>query len=354
METKMTGDGLRSYREHRQLSQQELAVWLNETLGRKYDPVKIERWESGVERLPPSVDSALRDANRSTSRTTLRDGQPLHAKIIAFANQKGGVGKTTSAINAAYLLTTLGYQVLLVDCDPQGSATIHLGVKPEACEIEGKNLTALLIRDLPTEEALRPVCDGQFDLIPSSISLAEAEAVLATDPLAGLALQAKLEEVADRYDAIVLDCPPNLGFVSVSALAAADGIIIPSQAEMLSVMGISSLIKTVERVRRRVKKPCTILGILPTLYNARRTVDQEMLRRLEKYATQAGYRLFRPVRDSSDYGKSVVAARPTLQFAPDAPGADSYAEVVATIAKTLLVSLSPESQKSGETVHGTT
>jgi len=332
MTGKLSGDDLRRFRESRQFGQQELAVWLNEKLGRKYDRTKISRWETGAERVPQLVDSVVCEARRRP----VHGGPLTEAKVIAFANQKGGVGKTTSAINTGYLLAGAGYRVLLIDCDPQGSATIHLGIKPDARDLEGKTLTYLLTRDLPTLEAVIPVCDGLFDLIPSSISLAEAEAVLASDPLAGLALQSKIEEVGDRYDVVILDCPPNLGFVSVSTLAAADGLVIPSQAEMLSVMGISSLIKTVERVRRRVKKPCTILGILPTLYNARRTVDQEMLRRLESYAGQAGFRLFPPVRDASDYGKSVVAARPTLQLTPDAPGADSYADVADTIARTFL------------------
>lgn len=332
MSEKLTGDDLRTFREARQFGQQELATWLNEKLGRKYDRAKISRWETGAERPPQLVESVVRDA----LRRPVRRSAATEAKVIAFANQKGGVGKTTSAINTAYLLVNAGYRVLLVDCDPQGSATIHLGVKPDARDLEGKTLTYLLTRDIPTQETIIPVCEGLFDFIPSSISLAEAEAVLASDPLAGLALQSKIEEVGDRYDVVILDCPPNLGFVSVSALAAADGLVIPSQAEMLSVMGISSLIKTVERVRRRVKKPCAILGILPTLYNARRTVDQEMLRRLESFARQAGFRLFPPVRDASDYGKSVVAARPTLQLTPEAPGADSYADVVETIIRTFL------------------
>jgi chromosome partitioning protein len=347
MEAKLSGDELRAFREGRQFGQQELAAWLNDKLGRKYDRTKISRWETGAERVPQLVESAVRETQRRPPRAE----PAAEAKVIAFANQKGGVGKTTSAINTAYLLVGAGYRVLLVDCDSQGSATIHLGIKPEARDLEGKTLTHLLTRDLPTLEAVMPVCDGLFDLIPSSISLAEAEAVLASDPLAGLALQSKIEEVGDRYDAVILDCPPNLGFVSVSALAAADGLVIPSQAEMLSVMGISSLIKTVERVRRRIKKPCTILGILPTLYNARRTVDQEMLRRLETYARQAGFRLFPPVRDASDYGKSVVAARPTLQLTPEAPGADSYADVTATIIRTFLKA-APQTETQTETPHG--
>lgn len=342
MDAKTGGDELKAFRETRSFGQQELAGWLNERLGRKYDRAKISRWETGAERVPQLVESVIRETRRQAS------GAPhAGAGVVAFANQKGGVGKTTSAINTAYLLAASGRRVLLVDCDPQGSATIHLGVKPEARDLEGKTLTHMLTRDLPTAEAIVPVCDGLFDLVPSSISLAEAEAVLATDPLAGLALQSKIEEVADRYDAVILDCPPNLGFVSVSALAAADGLLIPSQAEMLSVMGISSLIKTVERVRRRVRKPCRVLGILPTLYNARRTVDQEMLRRLEAYAAQAGFRLFPAVRDASDYGKSVVAARPTLQLAPDAPGAASYAEVANAIVRTVL-----EARTATEAAHG--
>lgn len=332
----MTGEELRAYRESRGLSAQDMVTKLNERLERKYDRARLSRWETGAEPIPKLVETALKNATPLPHRSG-------RAVVVALANQKGGVAKTTSAINTTYVLAKQGMRVLLVDCDPQGSATLHLGIAPGEREEEERTLAHMLVKELPTMEAVVSVCDGLFDLIPSSIYLAEVEASLATDPLAGLALQSKMEEVADRYDVIVLDCPPNLGFVSVSALVAADALIVPSQTEMLSVMGIPALLKTMERVRRRAKTRCKVLGILPTLFNARRMVDQEMLRRLQSFAQESGLALYPPVKDASDYGKAAATMRPTLEMSPNAPGADSYHAVAASILAFV---------KAQETAHG--
>ncbi|AWK89860.1 AAA family ATPase [Azospirillum thermophilum] len=326
MAEKMSGAELRAYRENRQLDQAGLAAWLNERLNRRYDRNKVSAWETGSTPIPDLVSTVVRDALTSRSRPSSGP-----ARIVAFANQKGGVAKTTSALNTAILLAQRGKRVLLVDCDPQGSATLHLGEKPLKLDEQGKTLTWLLTRDTPTAEAIVPVCDGQFDLIPSSISLAEAEASLVTNPLAGGVLQGKLEEVVDRYDVLLLDCPPNLGYISVTALAAADALIVPCQTEGLAYAGIASLFSTVDKVRRFAKKNIRLLGILPTLYNARRIADQEVLGRLQRQAEKLNVRLFTPVRDAADYGKSFLAGRPVLELNPKAAGAESYAEIADAI-----------------------
>ncbi|HYD64768.1 AAA family ATPase [Azospirillum sp.] len=326
MADKISGAELRAYREGRQLDQAGLAAWLNERLDRRYDRNKVSAWETGSTPVPDLVSTVVRDALAARTRTASGP-----ARIVAFANQKGGVAKTTSALNTATLLAQRGKKVLLVDCDPQGSATLHLGQKPQKLDEVGKTLTWLLTKDTPTAEAIIPVCDGQFDLIPSSISLAEAEATLVTNPLAGGVLQSKLEEVVGRYDVLLLDCPPNLGYISVTALAAADALIVPCQTEGLAYAGIASLFSTVDKVRRFAKKNIRLLGILPTLFNARRTADQEVLGRLQRQSEKMGVRLFTPVRDAADYGKSFLAGRPVLELNPKAAGAESYAEIADAI-----------------------
>lgn len=325
----MTGEELRAYRESRQLGQQEFAQYLNEKLNRKYDRNKISRWETGGEKVPDVVEMLLRERQHKPPRAA-------RAQVVAIANQKGGVAKTTTSLNVAYLLAKDGVRVLVVDCDPQGSATIHLGVRPDRCDAEGKTLAHMLDTDLPTVDAIVPVCDGLFDLVPSSISLADTEAKLTSDPTGGLALGNKLEEVGDRYDIIILDCPPNLGLMSVSGLIAADGLVIPCQTEMLSVMGLTGLLKTVSRVRRRTKHPLAMIGIVPTLFNARRSADQEMLRHMEQFAKNSGYRLFTPVRDVADYGKAVMDGKVAVQLSPNVAGAETYAEIAQAITGALL------------------
>lgn len=324
----MTGEELRAYRDACGLGQQELAQTLNEKLGRRYDRNKISRWENGAERIPQLVAAAL-----NVRRTGAPAGIPAAglaagpALVTVCVNQKGGVGKTTSTVNVAYLLARRGARVLVVDCDPQANATVHFGVDPHERDIARRTLTHVLFADAPMPESVVPVCDGLLHLLPSSISLAAADAEILKEPNGALLLREKIDEVRESYDFIMIDCPPNLGQVTVSALNAADQVLIPSQTEMLSIMGIPMLLETLSKVRRRVNPKVAVLGVLPTLHKARRLQDQAMMDELRRIADGARLRVFTPVKDAADYAKGVIAGRPTLELNPTAAGADSYGEV---------------------------
>ncbi len=323
----MTGEELRAYRDACGMGQQELAQLLNDKLGRRYDRNKVSRWENGAERIPQLVATAL--ARSQPSGIPAPVGGP--ALVMVCVNQKGGVGKTTSTVNIAYLLARQGARVLVVDCDPQANATIHFGIDPHERDLARRTLTQILFADVPLAEAAVPVCDGLLALVPSSISLATADAEILKEPNGTLLLREKLDEVRGSYDFIIIDCPPNLGQVTVSALNAADQVLIPSQTEMLSIMGIPMLLETLSKVRRRVNPKVAVLGVLPTLHKVRRLQDQAMMTELRRIADGARLRLFTPVRDAADYAKGVTAGRPTLEMNPAVAGADSYADVAAAL-----------------------
>jgi chromosome partitioning protein len=323
----MTGDELRALREGRKMGQPELAAHLNAKLGRKYDRNRISRWENGAEAIPQLVAAALQGGIGADPA-----GIPaaVHgpAQVVVLVNQKGGVGKTTSTVNLAYLLARAGRRTLIIDCDPQANASIHLGIDPHEREVAKRTVTQVLFADLPVAEAVVPVCDHTFELLPSSISLSTADAELLKEPNGTLLLREKIDEIRDDYDFVLIDCPPNLGQLTVSALNAADQVLIPSQTEMLSIMGIPMLLETLSKVRRRVNPKIRVLGILPTLHNPRRVQDQAMMGELEAMATQSRLKLFKPVRDAADYAKGVMAGRPALSLSPNASGGDSYSQVV--------------------------
>jgi chromosome partitioning protein len=325
----MTGEELRRYREQRGMNQQELVTWLNERLNRRYDRAKVSRWESGAERIPQTVASALK-----------ADGEPVGIPAVAMratplvfcaANQKGGVAKTTTCVNVAWLLAGAGRRVLLVDCDPQANATVHLGVDPHEQELAKATLTHALKSTRPMREFVVPVCDGMFDLLPSSISLAATDRELLRQPNGTLVLRAKLAQLAGHYDYVVLDCPPHLGELTVSVLNAADQLLIPTQTEMLSMMGIPQLFETIAGVRELVNPHLQVLGILPTMYSPRRLQDEQVMAELREMAAAQGLRLFSPVRRAADYAKSVMAGKPGLAVNPNSAGAESYGEIAAAL-----------------------
>lgn len=322
----MSGEELRRYREDRGMNQQELVSWLNERLNRRYDRAKISRWETGAERIPQTVAAALKDATSPVGIPAASNHRnaPL---VLCAANQKGGVGKTTTCVNVAWLLSRQGQRVLLVDCDPQANATVHLGVDPHEREVAKETLTHALRSTRPMREFVTPVCDGAFDLLPSSISLAAADRELLRQPNGTLILRAKLGQLAGHYDFVILDCPPHLGELTVSVLNAADQLLIPTQTEMLSLMGIPQLFETIAGVRELVNPRLRILGILPTMFSPRRLQDEQILTELHAMATTENLRLFSPVRRAADYTKSVLAGRPGLSMNPNSAGAESYQEI---------------------------
>ncbi|WP_207456283.1 AAA family ATPase [Azospirillum sp. SYSU D00513] len=321
----LSGAELRQMREARNLDQQAFADLLNDALDRKYDKAKISRWETGAERVPQLVAQHLKaTGGNPTAIPSVKAGPAL---VMAVINQKGGVAKTVSVVNIAHLLAEAGKRVLVIDCDAQGSATIHLGIYPADRDAEKLTLNHVLFHRAAIDQVIMSVCDGTIDLLPSSISLARADSEINHRPNGALILRAKIQEVKERYDFILLDCPPHLSQITVSALNASDLVLIPSQTETLSLMGIPLLLETLADVQALVNPALRVLGILPTLYDARRTQDRERLTDLEEMGRQNGFRVFPPVSRSVIYPKGVNDGRPALAIDPKAAGAESYQAV---------------------------
>ena len=202
------------------------------------------------------------------------------AYIISLANQKGGVGKTTSAVNCAAAVGALGKKTLLVDLDPQGNATSGVGIQKRGVKISSYDV---VIGRAKVSEAVVDTGFANLFAIPSQIALAGAEFELIDMEKRELILKNALAEIADDYDYIFIDCPPSLGILSINALAASSGVIIPMQCEFYSLEGLSQLMLSIRNVKRLYNPGLEITGILITMYNGRLNLSAQVLEEIKKY-----------------------------------------------------------------------
>ncbi|WBV45451.1 AAA family ATPase [Pseudoroseomonas cervicalis] len=322
----MDGDALRRLRQQLRLSQSELKEALNAALGRSYDKPRISRWENGREPIPEEVARSI---------AALADARPRHARILALANQKGGVGKTTSALNLACGLARQGERVLLVDLDPQATASVALlaAGHVEAWR-QGRTMAHVILRDQPVEQAILghddPLLAGRapFDLAPSHIELSETDG--RREPGFDVALREALEAVRGRYDTILIDAPPNLGMLTVMGLAAADAVIIPVRTEPYDSMGVGLILSTIGKVQRRLNPALRLAGILPTQYGARKSVDREVLEQLVAIM-QGRAPVLEPVPSSAIFGHAARNGRIALEASPGAAAVAVYARLAAAL-----------------------
>ena len=202
------------------------------------------------------------------------------AKIIAFANQKGGVGKTTSAVNVAASLGLLGKKTLLVDLDPQGNATSGVGIAKKSLKGTIKDV---LTGETQIKNVVLPTNYKNLWIIPTNVSLSGAEFDLYNDEGSEYNLKDAFETISNEYDYIIIDCPPSLGMLTVNAFVASDGILVPMQAEFYAVEGLSQLISTTKRVKKLYNEDLNIVGILITMYNKRLLLSMQVMDELQKY-----------------------------------------------------------------------
>lgn len=243
-------------------------------------------------------------------------------KIIAFANQKGGVGKTTSAVNIAASVGHLGKKVLLVDLDPQGNTTSGVGINK-------KNLKAssyeILIGEIEAEKAIIATEFKNLSVIPSNISLAGAEFDLYQLDEREYRLKTQLEKLKDSFDYIFIDCPPSLGMITVNALAAADAVIIPMQCEYYALEGLSQLMLTIRKIKQLYNADLEICGILITMFNGRLILTMQVISELKKYYSD---KLFKtPISRNVKLSEAPSFGTPVLYHDKASKGAKEYIDV---------------------------
>lgn len=242
------------------------------------------------------------------------------AKIIALANQKGGVAKTTTTFSLGVALSELDKKVLLVDLDPQGSLSFSTGLDPEMLEL---TLHDVMVARVELQKVIKKV--RHLDIVPASIDLAGAEVNLLTRTGREHVLKRALSEVQGLYDFILIDCPPSLGLLTINGLTAADEILIPVACEALSHRGVGQLLETVEDVRTYANPSLKVRGLIITLYDDRTRHAKEVLEDLPKsYKVPV---INPPIKKSIRFAEAPSLGESILDYAPDSSGAQAYREI---------------------------
>ncbi len=240
-------------------------------------------------------------------------------QVIALANQKGGVAKTTTTLNLAVAMKELGHSVLVVDLDPQGNLTMSQGMDPDAVE---RSMFDVLVHSLPIEEVVQR---AEIDIAVSSIDLAGAELALSSMIGRERALQKALLPVRSTYDFILIDTPPSLGLLTINALTASDGVIIPVQCEYLSLRGLVQLEGTLTMIRDNLNPTVEIRGILPTMFDARTLHAREAIEMLKE---NFGDLVFETrIKKTIRYAEAPVQGSSVLKYEPKGQAADAYRQL---------------------------
>lgn len=241
------------------------------------------------------------------------------AQIISVANQKGGVGKTTTTVNLGACLASLGKKVLLVDMDAQGNATSGVGIrKPDVT----RDIYDVLVNELPIDEATLITEHENLSIVPATLQLAGAEIELTSMMARESRLKGSLVEVSSQYDYILIDCPPSLGHLTINSFTASDSILIPVQCEYYALEGLSQLLNTVRLVQKHFNPELEIEGVLLTMYDARTNLGNEVVEEVRKYFREKVYETIIPrnirLSEAPSHGK------PIIDYDPRSRGAEVY------------------------------
>ena len=263
----------------------------------------------GLMRLLPRPNTR---AQTTTEETSLQ-------RVIVFANQKGGVAKTTTTLNLAVAFKEQGHRVLVIDLDPQGNLTMSQGMNPDSIE---RSMFDVLVHRLPISEIIHP---AEVDVAVSSIDLAGAELALSSMIGRERALEKALIEVRDKYDFIMVDTPPSLGLLTINAFVAATGVIVPVQCEYLSLRGLVQLENTLSMVRENLNPYVKIEGILPTMFDRRTLHSREAVEILEENFGELVYKT--RIRKTVRYAEAPVKGSSVLKYDPNGTAAEAYREL---------------------------
>ena len=245
------------------------------------------------------------------------------ARVIALCNQKGGVGKTTTTINLGAALADYGRRVLLVDFDPQGALSVGLGVNP--MELDQTIYNALMEKKVSADDILLKTNVVGMDLLPSNIDLSAAEVQLVGEVAREQTLKRIIDPVLGDYDVVLIDCQPSLGLLTINALTAAHGVIVPLECEFFSLRGVALLIQTIDKVKERLNPQLELEGILATMYDGRTLHGREVLARVVE---AFGDKVFHTVINRTvRFPETTVAGEPITTFAPSSAGASSYRDL---------------------------
>lgn len=305
--------------------------------GRRENPSEIEQKQNAVESPYRDIDDvevviresspALEDQVEMRVLKSYSEKNPVshvvgQTKIIAIINQKGGVGKSTTAINLSAALGEMGKQVLLVDLDPQGNSSSGLGIEKAAVK---RCIYDVLLDDVPIEDVIIPdVCVG-LDVAPATINLAGAEVELVSEMARENRLKDAVGSLRGRYDYIFIDCPPSLGLLTVNALVAADKLLIPIQCEFYALEGVTKLLESMKRVKSRLNPTLDIFGVLLTMYDNRTTLSKQVVDEVRGYFGKIVFSTLIPrtvkLSEAPSFGQ------PITQYDPKGKGSISYIEL---------------------------
>lgn len=306
--------------EETSLNNQEEESFVDDDM--RIEKVEVVEREIEEEELPPvDEEPAYKEIHSYAEKKPVTHviGQ---TKIVAIINQKGGVGKSTTAINLAAALGEMNKEVLLVDLDPQGNATSGLGIDKGQIP---RCVYDVLLNDVPVEDVIIPdVCEG-LDIIPATINLAGAEVELVSEMARENRLKDAVGSLRGKYDYILIDCPPSLGLLTVNALVAADKLIIPIQCEFYALEGVTKLLDSMKRVKTRLNPSLDIYGILLTMYDGRTTLSKQVVREVRNYFGKEVFETVIPrtvkLSEAPSYGM------PITQYDPTGKGAQSYVKL---------------------------